>query len=138
MPKMLLRVRHQSTLPPERAAWITPFISRYWSKADTLVLWFFTALLKRKCGLQWHFCAPASTALLLDLLQTQMPDFSHDNLRFHFLDCGTGAPIVFQHGLGGDAERVLALLGPLPGFRMLGLDCRGHGKTVPLGSVEKL
>jgi len=47
-------------------------------------------------------------------------------------------PFFFQHGLGGDTERVFALLGALPGCRLLGLDCHGHGKTMPLRDVQKL
>jgi pimeloyl-ACP methyl ester carboxylesterase len=50
----------------------------------------------------------------------------------------SGVPFFFQHGLGGDSERVFALVEPPPGFRLFGLDCRGHGKTTPLGEVERL
>lgn len=34
-----------------------------------------------------------------------MAFFSHDRLRFHFLDMGAGIPFVFQHGLGGDVNQ---------------------------------
>ena len=71
-----------------------------------------------------------------------MPYINHDQIDFHYLEALSGGPnpttFVFQHGLGGDTERVLELLGLLPGFGLLGLDCRGHGKTKPLGDVEKL
>jgi len=71
-----------------------------------------------------------------------MPYINHDQIDFHYLEALPGGPnpttFVFQHGLGGDTERVLELLGLLPGFGLLGLDCRGHGKTKPLGDVEKL
>jgi len=67
-----------------------------------------------------------------------MPYFNRDNLKFHYLETGTGEPFVFQHGLGGDTERVFALIEPPSGFRLLGLDCRGHGKTTPLGEHQKI
>lgn len=67
-----------------------------------------------------------------------MPYFSRDNLKFHYLERGTGVPVFFQHGLGAETEKVFALVELPAGFRLLGLDCRGHGKTTPLGEVEKL
>ena len=67
-----------------------------------------------------------------------MPYFSRDHLNFHYLERGTGVPFFFQHGLGGETEKVFALLELPTGFRLLGMDCRGHGKTTPLGEVEKL
>ena len=71
-----------------------------------------------------------------------MPCFNRDQINFHYLarPSGEANPVtfVFQHGLGGDTERVLELVGPLLGVSLLGLDCRGHGKTTPLGDVEKL
>ncbi len=67
-----------------------------------------------------------------------MPLFHRDNLSFHYLERGTGTPFFFQHGLGGEVEKVFALIELPPGFRLLGLDCRAHGKTVPLGAVDKL
>src|SRR5262249_45710894 len=67
-----------------------------------------------------------------------MAVFDRDSLRFHYLEKGSGLPFIFQHGLGGDSERVFELIKPPPGFRLLGLDCRAHGKTRPLGAEEKL
>jgi pimeloyl-ACP methyl ester carboxylesterase len=67
-----------------------------------------------------------------------MPFFNRDRLNFHYLQRGTGTPFFFQHGLGGEVEKVFELIELPPGFRLLGLDCRAHGKTVPLGTVEKL
>jgi pimeloyl-ACP methyl ester carboxylesterase len=67
-----------------------------------------------------------------------MPFFNRDSLNFHYLDRGTGTPFFFQHGLGGEVEKIFELIELPPGFRLLGLDCRAHGKTVPLGVVEKL
>jgi pimeloyl-ACP methyl ester carboxylesterase len=47
-------------------------------------------------------------------------------------------PFVFQHGLGGDRRGPLELYAYQPHVRLLALDCRGHGKTRPLGPIEKL
>jgi len=68
----------------------------------------------------------------------KMPFFDRDNLRFHYLERGKGVPFIFQHGLGGDSDRIFSLLNPPPAFRLLGLDCRAHGETRPLGPEEKL
>ena len=67
-----------------------------------------------------------------------MPFFNRNSLSFHYLDRNTGLPFFFQHGLGGEVEKVFALIELPPGFRLLGLDCRGHGKTTPFGTVEQL
>lgn len=67
-----------------------------------------------------------------------MPYCHRDNLKFHYLERGTGLPFFFQHGLGGATVNVFALVELPPGYRLLGMDCRGHGKTRPLGDVEKL
>ncbi len=42
-----------------------------------------------------------------------------------FVDSGVGPPMLFQHGLGGDAAQV-AEVSPT-GFRVLTLECRAHG-----------
>ncbi len=64
--------------------------------------------------------------------------FEHDGLRFHYRESGRGFPFVFQHGLGGDSTQTFGLISPPPGFRLITLDCRGHGDTRPLGPEEKL
>ena len=45
---------------------------------------------------------------------------------------------MFQHGLGGDVNQPLGLFAPPPGVRVLSLDTRGHGLTMPLGPEEKI
>lgn len=65
-----------------------------------------------------------------------MPFFSRDNLEFHYLERGRGVPVFFQHGLGGETEKIFSLLTLPPGFRLLGMDCRAHGKTKPFGNLE--
>jgi pimeloyl-ACP methyl ester carboxylesterase len=67
-----------------------------------------------------------------------MASFTHQDITFHYRNEGEGLPFVFQHGLGGDIAQPFALFRPPPGFRMLAFDCRGHGKTEPLGDPEKI
>ncbi|HEX9370714.1 MAG TPA: alpha/beta hydrolase [Roseiflexaceae bacterium] len=67
-----------------------------------------------------------------------MPFFRRDDLAFHYRDQGEGLPFVFQHGLGGDVNQPFGLFTPPAGFRLLTLDCRGHGETRPLGDPDKL
>ena len=67
-----------------------------------------------------------------------MPFFPRDSLQFHYREAGTGVPFVFQHGLGGDTEQTFGLFRPPTGFRLLTLDCRGHGQTRPLGQPERI
>lgn len=62
--------------------------------------------------------------------------FPHDGLAFCYLDEGSGAPFVFQHGLGGDAAQPRALWSGKG--RLVCLECRGHGRTTPLGPTADL
>lgn len=45
---------------------------------------------------------------------------------------------VFQHGLGGDRRQPMELYEHRAGVHLLAIDCRGHGKTQPLGDPELL
>lgn len=67
-----------------------------------------------------------------------MPHFQHDGITFHYRDTGEGVPFVFQHGLGGDANQTFGLFTPPPGYRLITLECRGHGETRPLGDPNKI
>jgi pimeloyl-ACP methyl ester carboxylesterase len=67
-----------------------------------------------------------------------MPFFERDGLAFHYRDRGEGVPFVFQHGLGGDVGQPFGLFSPPPGYRLIALDCRGHGETRPLGPPDKI
>src|SRR5207244_7515220 len=67
-----------------------------------------------------------------------MPLFAHDGLKFHYRETGGGIPFVFQHGLGGDVSQPFGLFRPPPGFRLIALDCRAHGQTIPLGDNSKI
>ncbi len=42
---------------------------------------------------------------------------------------GEGFPVVFQHGLGGDAAQVAQTFPPGLACRRLTLECRGHGRS---------
>ncbi len=67
-----------------------------------------------------------------------MPYLDHDHLQFHYRETGTGIPFLFQHGLGGNIEQTFGLFEPPEGVRMIGIDCRGHGKTLPLGDPQRI
>jgi pimeloyl-ACP methyl ester carboxylesterase len=67
-----------------------------------------------------------------------MPIFHYDGLNFYYRETGSGVPFVFQHGLGGDSDQTFGLFRPPPGFRMITMDCRAHGQTVPLGDTTKI
>ena len=43
----------------------------------------------------------------------------------------TGTPVVFQHGLCGSATQTTEAFPEDPAFRMLTLECRGHGASQP-------
>lgn len=55
-------------------------------------------------------------------------DLMRDGVKLSGFDGGTGPPVVFQHGLGGDEAQVAEVF-PQSGFRRLTLECRGHGKS---------
>jgi pimeloyl-ACP methyl ester carboxylesterase len=67
-----------------------------------------------------------------------MPDLSRCGLRFHFLDEGSGLPLVFLHGLGGDLNQPRGLYRPAADVRLITFDMRAHGETHPLGDEKKL
>jgi pimeloyl-ACP methyl ester carboxylesterase len=67
-----------------------------------------------------------------------MPFFENDQMQFYYRGQGRGIPFFFQHGLGGDTGQPFGIFNPLDGFRMLAFDCRGHGKTRPLGDPGKI
>ena len=46
-----------------------------------------------------------------------------------YATCGSGRPIVFQHGLGGDATQPADVFPVSSGWAALTLECRGHGQS---------
>ena len=67
-----------------------------------------------------------------------MPYFPHDSLQFYFEEHGSGRPFIFSHGLGGNLDRSLELTHQLPNIRLILYDNRAHGRTNPIGDLDKL
>jgi pimeloyl-ACP methyl ester carboxylesterase len=68
-----------------------------------------------------------------------MPFFESNGITFHFADDNNDRiPFVFQHGLGADISQPMAFFGDDRPFRLISLDCRGHGRTSPLGDPQFL
>ena len=64
--------------------------------------------------------------------------FLHDGIKFHYETVGFGVPFFFQHGLGADVRQPFGLFSPPGGIRLIGFDCRAHGRTWPVGPPEKI
>jgi pimeloyl-ACP methyl ester carboxylesterase len=71
--------------------------------------------------------------------------FHHQGIDFWYAEKGAGDPLdrlrlafVFQHGLGGDRRQPMELYEHREGVRLVAMDCRGHGKTRPLGDPDLL
>lgn len=62
---------------------------------------------------------------------------SGTSLRLHVAETGSGPDFVFQHGLCGDAKQTAELFPDDAGYRLLTLECRGHGRSEP-GPFEAL
>lgn len=58
-----------------------------------------------------------------------MPVVRQNGLRFHYMDRGSGRPLVFLHGLGGSIDHACTVLNHTPNVRAVSLDMRGHGRT---------
>jgi len=58
-----------------------------------------------------------------------MPSINLNGELFHYASVGEGLPFVFQHGMGADVAQPLSSGGNLAGWRMIAMDCRGHGQT---------
>lgn len=56
-------------------------------------------------------------------------DFPHDGLLLRGVDTGGGLPVLFQHGLGGNAAQAAEVFPDGEGFRRLTLECRGQGRS---------
>src|SRR5580698_6561667 len=64
--------------------------------------------------------------------------FLNDGIDFHYETEGFGVPFFFEHGLGADVTQPFALFRPPGGVRLVGFDCRAHGRTSPVGLPEKI
>lgn len=68
-----------------------------------------------------------------------MPFIESRGIRFHYELSGSSGPlVVFQHGLGGDVSQPQGILGNSASLSTLSFDCRGHGRTEPIGPREDL
>jgi pimeloyl-ACP methyl ester carboxylesterase len=64
-----------------------------------------------------------------------MPLFEAKGITFHYADDNLDRlPFVFQHGLGADISQPMSFFAEDRPFRLISMDCRGHGRTVPLGN----
>jgi pimeloyl-ACP methyl ester carboxylesterase len=60
----------------------------------------------------------------------------HAGIRFSVSETGEGLPMLFQHGLCGDALQPAEVFPTESGWRCLTLECRGHGQS-EAGSPEE-
>lgn len=67
-----------------------------------------------------------------------MPFFEHDGVSLYFREEGSGLPFFFQHGLGADLTQPFSLFKAPPGIRLIAFDARAHGRTHPVGPMEKI
>jgi pimeloyl-ACP methyl ester carboxylesterase len=63
-----------------------------------------------------------------------MPTYDSAGVRIHYVEQGTGLPVVLVHGLTSSAERNWRRPGIIDalvtaGHRVVALDCRGHGES---------
>jgi len=62
-----------------------------------------------------------------------MASFDSDRVKIHFEDRGNGDPVVLVHGFASSAQQNWGLTGwyqtLTPSFRVIALDCRGHGQS---------
>ncbi|MDP1731850.1 MAG: alpha/beta hydrolase [Devosia sp.] len=64
------------------------------------------------------------------LEQLERKAFDCGGLRLNWFDAGgPGLPVVFQHGLCGDARQTAEAFPDDPRFRLITLECRGHGQS---------
>lgn len=64
--------------------------------------------------------------------------FERDGIAFRYVETGEGPPVLFQHGLGGDAAQVAEIYPADPATRRLTLECRAHGgsRSGPLTALS--
>ena len=62
-----------------------------------------------------------------------MSVFDHDGIQFYYERTGKGPPVVICHGLTGDCGVIKLLLNDFDGHDLVIWDCRGHGRTEPVG-----
>lgn len=65
-----------------------------------------------------------------------MAIFEHDGISFHYEERGSGKPVIFLHGLGGDLNQPFSYFPQADGIRLISIDFRGHGETRYFGKTE--
>ena len=60
--------------------------------------------------------------------------FDSNGVQIHYLDTGSGEPVVLMHGITGSYERIWVDTGVVDGlvkagYRVLALDARAHGRS---------
>lgn len=66
-----------------------------------------------------------------------MTAFDRDGVHLAYRDLGSGRPVLFQHGLGGDDAQVADIFPDGPVVRRITLECRGQGGS-SFGPVDRL
>lgn len=62
---------------------------------------------------------------------------TRDGTRLNVDAAGEGAPVIFLHGLCGDAGQTREAFPDAPGFRRITIEARGHGRSEP-GTLDRL
>jgi len=75
--------------------------------------------------------APLALSLLLPATAlAEQGTISSNGVQIHFVDEGEGETVVFLHGFAGSSDMWPAIgLTPMPNFRTIALDARGHGNS---------
>lgn len=63
--------------------------------------------------------------------------FNHDGLTLSYRDEGEGPALIFQHGLGANADQPFEIVGGLDGYRRITLECRAQGAS-EMGPAKEL
>lgn len=81
-------------------------------------------------------------------MASRAASFHHQGIDFWYAEKGAGdhgnidgqrrLAFVFQHGLGGDRRQPMELYEHREDVHLIAMDCRGHGKTQPLGDPDLL
>jgi pimeloyl-ACP methyl ester carboxylesterase len=62
-----------------------------------------------------------------------MASFDSNGVKIHYEDQGSGAPVILVHGFASNARHNWGLTGwyrtLTPDYRVIALDCRGHGQS---------
>ena len=73
----------------------------------------------------------------MSIEQLAANSLTRDGLALNCIDSGgEGLPVVFQHGLCGDARQTAEVFPDDLRFRLLTLECRGHGRSEAKADTE--